>query len=90
MRHMVTSCCFLLAVVRRIVGQSFIIGNDLPCQGLDNPDLNNPQDNFSCPTANQSILQCFSREQLYNNIEDCAGGVDEGTDVDSLECSKFV
>ena len=89
MRRKVVLVCLLLAVVQRTVGQSFSIGNDLPCEDRDDPDPNNDRDNLSCPLLDPNELQCYSRDMLCDGNEDCDGGSDEGTNLVALECSKL-
>ena len=89
MRRKVVLVCLLLAVVQRTVGQSLIIGNDLPCeQPGEDPDPNNDRDNLSCPRLD-GVLQCYSRDMLCDGVQFCQGGSDEGTNLNALECGKL-
>ena len=89
MRRKVVLFCLLLAVVQRALGQG-IIGSTLPCEAPgEDPDPNNPEDNLSCPFQDQSIMRCYSRTELCNGAQFCAGSTDEGVNIVSLNCSKL-
>ena len=82
--------CLLLAVVKRTVGQSLSIGNDLPCeQPGEDPDDTHDRDNLSCPLLDPNELACYSRAMLCDGVEDCVGGSDEGTSLIALQCGKI-
>ena len=89
-RKVLVVFCLFLAVVQHAIGQS-PIGRALPCQAPDeDPDPQNPEDNLSCPVLDQSILICYSRNQLCDGVSDCVvGSSDEGENLVSLDCSKF-
>ena len=78
-----------LAVVQRAFGQGQI-GNSLPCEapGVD-PDPNNDRDNLSCPIQDQSVLSCYSMDEICNGEPFCLGGADEGSTTASLRCGKL-
>ena len=86
-RRNVVLFCLLLAVVRRASGQG-LIGIELPCQDPNiDPDPDNFRDNFSCPRLDEA-LQCYSFDELCDDIALCEGGSDEGMDLVALECSR--
>ena len=90
MQRKVVLFCLLLTVAQRVVGQSSV-GVELPCQApSSDPDPNNPRDNLSCPNTDPSILECYSRAELCNNVQFCTGGSDEGADLVALECRKLL
>ena len=90
MRRKVVLFCLLLAVIQRTIGQG-LIGVALPCEAPgEDPDPNDPENNFSCPIQDQTILECYSRAELCNGNPFCMGGSDEGTDLVSLECGKRI
>ena len=88
LRRKLTLLALLLAVVRRAAGQG-AVGVSFPCEAPgEDPDPQFPTDNLSCPIANQAFLECYSRAQLCDGVNDCSGGSDEGATLVSLECSK--
>ena len=54
------------------------VGNALPCG----------DDNLSCINAvtPDDPNDCLTTDQLCNNVDDCAGGLDEGVEFASLDC----
>ena len=68
-------CVLFSAAVRRAEGQGNI-ATFRPC-GVDN---------LSCPNTDPTILECYTRNELCNDFDDCDGGSDEGRDLVSLDC----
>ena len=88
MRRKILLFCLLLAVAQRVAGQGQI-GRAFPCQALgEDPDPSFAEDNLSCPNVNADILQCYSRDELCNNVPFCDGSSDEGDNIVALECGK--
>lgn len=92
--HKTVLFCLLLAVVQRtVVGQDLRVGNDRPCQAPDiDPDPNSDEDNLSCPHwhLDQSVVQCYPRDELCNANPFCSGGSDEGANLSvALDCCEL-
>ena len=68
-------CVLFSAAVRRADGQGSI-ATFRPC-GIDN---------LSCPNTDPSVLECYTRNELCNDFDNCDGGSDEGMNLVALDC----
>ena len=77
--HLVKVTCLLLSVITYSNGQAPIAYDDvcLTQQGF--------VDNLSCPRSD-GALQCYARSALCDTTRLCAGGSDEGDNLNALDC----
>ena len=81
---------FILSLIARRGSGQGIIGATFPCEDLiPNPNPNDNTDNLSCPNTDQSVLVCYPRSELCNDVQFCAGGSDEGRDLVALDCKSI-
>ena len=70
----------VLLILQRVDSQNMDIGNALPCG----------EDNLSCinPVNSDDPNDCLTTDQLCDGTDDCAGGLDEGTEFATLDCKS--
>ena len=79
--HFFNVTSIFLALATRSAGQAPIATDDICLREQNVPD------NLSCPRLDGQ-LQCYSRNELCNQVQFCADGSDEGNSLRALDC-KF-